>query len=125
MTWVKSKNALYTGEFEPEPEKAMISHVEQTKLHRRFGHPGRSRFKLLGKMIGITVNQEPESCELCIKAKKVKNQNHSPSPRAEEPLRRVFMDFWGLHKESIQGARYYLSLVDDHTRFSWTFPTKD
>lgn len=57
MTWVKSKNVLFTGEFEPEIcEKALIIQEEEMKLHRRFGHPTQSRLKLLEKMMGITVN---------------------------------------------------------------------
>lgn len=42
-----------------------------------------------------------DSCEVCIKAKQVKKQSHSPVPRAKRPLQRVYMDFWGPSHDSV------------------------
>ncbi|ODM22593.1 hypothetical protein SI65_00182 [Aspergillus cristatus] len=62
-----------------------------------------------------------DNCEVCAKAKKVKKQSHAPVPRARKPLERVYMDFWGPNREGMGQEKYYLSLVDDCTRFSWIF----
>jgi hypothetical protein len=35
------------------------------------------------------------------------------------------MDFWGPYSKARTAERYYLSLTDDCTRFSWIFLTKD
>jgi hypothetical protein len=36
-------------------------------------------------------------------------------------LERVFMDFWGPYSKGIGGASYYLSIVNNATRFSWIY----
>jgi len=72
-------------------------------LHERLGHPGIGRFKWMMKQMGILMKNEDaemieklhEKCETCMQAKSVKKQNHKTVPRAKEPLRRVYMDFWG------------------------------
>jgi len=59
-----------------------------------------------------------DNCEVCAKAKKVKKQSHAPI-RARKQLERVYMDFWGPNREGMGQERYYLSLIDDCTRYSW------
>jgi hypothetical protein len=41
--------------------------------------------------------------------------------RATMPLERVFMDFWEPHSKGIGGVSYYLSIVNNATRFSWIY----
>jgi transposase InsO family protein len=71
------------------------------------------------------VLEELKTCETCIQAKSVKKQSHAKVPRASRPLKRVYMDFWGPYSKARTMKRYYLSLTDDYTRFSWVFLTKD
>lgn len=101
-------------------------------VHRRLGHPGRKRFNNCVRdldMDELTLSKRDEllddSCETCIKAKQVKFQSHIPVPRARRPLQRVYMDFWGPNREGIGDERYYLSLIDDCTRYSWVFVKPD
>lgn len=35
-----------------------------------------------------------DSCDVCAKAKKVKNQSRAPVSRATKPLQCVYTDFW-------------------------------
>lgn len=35
------------------------------------------------------------------------------------------MDFWGPNRDGAGEEKYYLSLIDDCTRFSWLFVTTD
>lgn len=101
-------------------------------IHRRLGHPGKKRFNnclqgldmeelALGKHDALL----DDKCEVCVKSKQVKNQSHIPVPRARKPLQRVYMDFWGPNRDSIGDERYYLSLIDDCTRYSWVFIKAD
>jgi hypothetical protein len=55
----------------------------------------------------------------------VKKQSHAKVPRASRPLKRVYMDFWGLYSKARTIKRYYLLLIDNYTQFSWVFLTKD
>ena len=68
-----------------------------------------------------------KDCDTCIQSKKMKLQNHQPSPRAKQQLEHVHMDFWGLYMRvpNPQGYHYFLSLTDDYSRCSWIYLTKD
>ena len=73
------------------------------------------------------ISEIHRKCETCIQAKSVKTQNHRPVPRASEPLRGVYMDFWGPYTRVPNKYRweYYLSLTNDHSRISWIYLTKN
>ncbi|ODM15243.1 hypothetical protein SI65_09184 [Aspergillus cristatus] len=136
MHSVKHVNALFTG---PGAAKRLqyarmaLSADEQTRkkqelIHRRLGHAGRKRFntcveymELDELKLGKRDQLLHDNCEVCAKAKKVKKQSHAPVPRARKPLERVYMDFWGPNREGMGQEKYYLSLIDDCTRFSWIF----
>ncbi|ODM14245.1 hypothetical protein SI65_10341 [Aspergillus cristatus] len=136
MHSVKHVNALFTG---PGAAKRLqyarmaLSADEQTRkkqelIHRRLGHAGRKRFntcveymELDELKLGKRDQLLHDNCEVCVKAKKVKKQSHAPVPRARKPLERVYMDFWGPNREGMGQEKYYLSLIDDCTRFSWIF----
>ncbi|EED15089.1 conserved hypothetical protein [Talaromyces stipitatus ATCC 10500] len=88
-------------------------------LHKRFGHPGKPRMKRLVKRMGLKLPESYDfTCEMCIQAKSVKRQNRGEVPKEKEPLKRVYIDFWGPYQ-----GQYYLAIVDDATRFSWLYIT--
>ena len=104
----------------------------QQLIHQRLGHPGKRRFNVCVEALNLDqlkIGKQDKllesNCEVCIKAKQVKNQSHVPVPRAKRPLQRVYMDFWGPYNEGIGEERYYLSLIDDCTRHSWVFIKKN
>lgn len=106
--------------------------MKRNLIHSRLGHPGRNRFNNCVSsmdMDELRVRKRDalldDKCEVCIKAKQVKAQSHKPVPRARHPLKRVYMDFWGPNREGIGEERYYLSLIDDYTRYSWLFLAMD
>jgi transposase InsO family protein len=134
LGWVKDKNVLATKLKEVREESArLIKQIDWELIHRQLGHPGEERLRRMARKMGLTDKISDEAieglktCETCIQAKSVKKQNHGPVPRASRPLKRVYMDFWGPYNKAKtkEGWRYYLSLTDDHTRFSWIYLTKD
>ena len=66
-----------------------------------------------------------DSCEVCSMVKKAKNQSHIPVRRATKPLQHVYMDFWGPSRETMGNTCYFLSLIDNHMRYSWLFVKLD
>lgn len=125
---MKYENALFTGDSsELTRDYVKIANEDEySQLHKRLGHPGNERLNMCLRMIGKTeVKRTDHPCITCIGAKKVKRQNHHAVPRANFPLSRVYMDFWGPYKEGVKEIRYYLSLVDDYSRFSSIYLTKD
>jgi len=120
LGWVRSQDALLTKSFDSEKEFAYMARNDELDcglLHQRFGHPGNRRLRRLVKKLGLELPADFNSmCEVCIQAKSVKRQNRGFVPRETKPLRRVYIDFWGPYK-----GKYYLSIVDDATGFSWIF----
>lgn len=105
---------------------------KQALVHSRLGHPGRRRFNHCVESMDMNElkldkrdTMLEDNCEICIRAKQVKKQNHKQVPRASRPLQRVYMDFWGPNRDGAGEEKYYLSLIDDCTRFSWLFVTTD
>ena len=137
LGWVKYTNALVTRTLNSEREYARLTKrtTDWKLLHDRLGHPGLRRFTEMMKLMDAPISEDDDriiseihrKCETCIQAKSIKSQNHRPVPRASEPLRRVYMDFWGPYTRVPNKYRweYYLSLTDDHSRLSWIYLTKD
>lgn len=62
------------------------------------------------------------SCDACILAKHHKlpfTESHSRSPVSFDLLH---IDLWGPYRTTTySGARYFLTIMDDHTRVTWTY----
>jgi transposase InsO family protein len=129
LGWVGNEDALVKELREPKEYARLVKRIDWELLHRRLGHPGKARFKQMIRKLGLSpgkeVIEELKTCETCVQAKSVKRQSHAEVPRASRPLKRVYMDFWGLYSKAKTPERYYLSLTDDCTRFSWIYLTKD
>jgi hypothetical protein len=82
--------------------------------HRRFGHIGVQGLRGLYGAVSnlkapITVlrGHNSDQCEPCIMAKQLRVVNRQKPEKSDEPLGRVFSDFWGLYSIStLFGERY-------------------
>ena len=65
-------------------------------------------------------------CEACIGGKHHKNQFQTcVGTRSKEPLDLVHSDVCGkLNTKSLGGAEYFLTFVDDKTRYVWVYTLK-
>lgn len=137
---VSSQDALFTGlsykSLEQNARMAMVTEDNEdrkrTSIHRCLGHLGRARFNRCVHILGLNELKTKKTdcllqdkCEISIEAKQVKLQNRKRIPRAKAPLQRVYMDFWGPNREGSGPEIYYLSLVDDYSRFSCIKMTED
>lgn len=121
LGWVRNEDSVNTTN-----SALATTTVDPELLHRRYGHPGRERFQILLETAGFeNVSGNIDTCETCVCAKKVKNQNHEAVPRASRALMRIHNDIWGPYKTASQNCRHYLSVIDDYSRFSWVFPIRD
>ena len=105
---------------------------KQELVHWWLGHPRRQRFNKCLKLmdlselwLGKSDEMLNDNCEICMMAKKNKMQSHIPVKRVSCPLQWVYMDFWGPSREMMGETCYFLSLIDDCTRFSWLFVKPD
>ena len=100
--------------------------------HQRYGHLGISSLKKLAKdelvsgMSSGDLSDEVELCESCIKGKLHRTPFPSTSGRrAEEKLQLVHSDVCGkVNSKSLSGGEYFLTFVDDSTRYVWVYILK-
>jgi hypothetical protein len=88
--------------------------------HFRFGHLSHSRLLQLSTLYpSININKD-SVCDLCHFAK----HKHLPFPiskhNASHNFELIHFDIWGpISTASIHGHRYFLTILDDHSRFLW------
>ncbi|CAI7884442.1 unnamed protein product [Closterium sp. NIES-54] len=71
------------------------------------------------------VAKEIRSCPTCLETKFTKFPFSSGTGPAKAPLALVHMDVVGpTRAPSLSGSRYFLTIVDDHTRAVWVYPLK-
>lgn len=94
--------------------------VDINRLHRRLGHLGYDNVRrLVNKhMVGdiTTLTGKQEFCDACQKAKSHRHPFDNEKTTAEHPLDLIHSDVAGPLPESLGGARYFVTFIDDHTR---------
>ncbi|XP_074318134.1 uncharacterized protein LOC141654926 [Silene latifolia] len=93
-------------------------------LHARLGHS--SVIKMLHVPGNMCKSVTKLDCEICLKSK----FHQFPFPKSQSRALHVFdlvhVDLWGPYKiPNISGATYFLTILDDHTRTTWTHLLKD
>lgn len=132
---------LYIFEFPDSPSNAVsnfpsssqnnvstISHavsvnsvVSLDVWHQRLGHPSLNKLKVLSKFLSPT-NTHLTNCQIC----PLEKQKKLPFPVSEFKSSAIFdlihCDVWGpFSTPTHDGFRYFLTIVDDFSRFVWTF----
>ena len=83
---------------------------------------------LLRLFPSLFINKNPNlfHCEVCQLAKHTRNTYSPRSYKPSHPFSLIHGDIWGPFRiPSMTGARWFLLLVDDHTRLCWTFLMKE
>ncbi|KAH9792303.1 retrovirus-related pol polyprotein from transposon RE2 [Citrus sinensis] len=101
-------------------------------LHRRFGHPNSQILMHLLKSVPSvnlshnTIKQALEKlCEACQMGKTHRLHFPSTETKTTKPLELIHTDLWGPSPTpSRDGYNYYISLVDDFSRYTWIYPLK-
>ena len=61
-------------------------------------------------------------CDVCPLAKQTRLSFHVSTISSAKPFELIHCDIWGPHKFfSYSGARYFLTIVDDFSRYTWIF----
>ncbi|CAI7773794.1 unnamed protein product [Closterium sp. NIES-54] len=97
--------------------------------HRRFGHVALPQLHQLFKeerVKGLRIKGEPNevgSCETCLTSKFSRFPFHSAVGQSSDPVELVHVDLVGPMKvKGDGGALYSITMVDDCTRLTWSFP---
>ena len=96
--------------------------------HSRYGHLGESNMKALVKTkmvegLSYSTSSKKEFCEPCVEGKIHKKKfPKTGGKRAKENLDLVHSDVCGqMDVPSLSGSKYFLSFVDDKSRFVWAY----
>ncbi|GJP54443.1 hypothetical protein CLOM_g13532 [Closterium sp. NIES-68] len=97
--------------------------------HRRLAHVAVSTLEVMAReqsVQGLRLhggNADSRDCEVCMQSKFARFPFHRVDGSAKAPLEVVHMDLVGpMRTEGIGGAMYFLTLVDDWSRFTWARP---
>lgn len=104
------------------PSCSLVDHPEISLeiFHARLGHMSLSKFSHL---TGYSVSKHGTNfhCEACIMAKHHKLSFSDSMSIAAKNFDLIHIDLWGPYKTpSLSGATYFLTILDDHSRTTWT-----
>jgi len=99
--------------------------VNTSLWHKRFGHPSNTVTSALLKQsqISFTLDTSKFVCTTCLEGKLAKLPFPYAVVKSVKPLEVIHSDVWGPSPTvSVDGFRYYVSFIDECTRFTWIFP---
>lgn len=98
-----------------------------SRWHSRLGHPS---FSIVDRVVStnnlpVTRDSSRESvCDACQQSK----SHQLPYPKSVsislEPLQLIFSDVWGPAPSSVGNKCYYVSFIDDFSKFTWVYLLK-
>lgn len=93
--------------------------------HQRLGHPHNSTVKTILRQHSLPHSAcTPSVCDVCQRAKSHQLPYRHSHRRSSFPLELVHTDVWGPTIPSSKGFRYYVSFIDDFSRFCWVYLLK-
>jgi hypothetical protein len=125
--------SLYHLDVETTPEMASVADKQEKEAiwHRRFGHLGTNSLQKLAReqlvnSFDYSAEKKVSFCESCVQGKHHKSTfPTNKTKRAREPLDLVHSDVCGkLNGKSLSGAEYFLTFIDDKTRYVWVYILK-
>jgi transposase InsO family protein len=95
-------------------------------MHRRLGHPSLSYMKKLFPELFLNNEITSFNCDVCILAKQSRSVYHTHLYVPSNPFTMVHSDVWGPSRvTTLNGKRWFITLIDDHTRLTWVYLMKD
>ncbi|WJZ84138.1 hypothetical protein VitviT2T_003758 [Vitis vinifera] len=97
--------------------------ISSTDLwHSRLGHVSPSRLSFIAKNFLNFSVQSNNACPICPLAKQSRLPFGTSAISSTKPFEIIHCHIWGRYQHpSLFGAHYFLTIVDDYTRFTWIF----
>ncbi|KAM1422622.1 hypothetical protein ACFX2I_004733 [Malus domestica] len=93
--------------------------------HQRLGHPTPEIMSCMLQKSNIVADRDSKSsvCVSCIQGKMSRTPFPLRSVTCTSPFEKIHSDVWGPSPvKSLEGYRYYVTLIDEYTRYVWIFP---
>ena len=88
--------------------------------HFRMGHPSSERLQCMQSYYSLLRNNKNFTCNTCHYAKHKKLPFPSSNLQTSHSFDLLHIDIWGpCSKPSMHGHRYFLTIVDDYSHFTW------
>lgn len=112
----------------PQGRQALVSTSSaESRWHSRLGHPSFSVVSRVLRKHNIPVSESREErvCDACQQAKSHQLPYSRSVSRSSAPLELVFSDVWGPAPQSVGRFKYYVSFIDDYSKFTWIYLLKN
>jgi len=97
-----------------------VQSVANNIWHYRLGHLSNIPLKILSSIILHFTHESNKSCSICPLAKQHKLSFPHNDHISQHSFDLIHCDLWGpFLTKSISGSSYVLTIVDDHSRFTW------
>ena len=98
-----------------------IKKMDINRAHEILGHINKNQLIQTAKINGIELTGKLMVCEGCSLAKsRAKSIKKITENKSERPGERLFIDTSGPFSKTIKGNRYWIKIVDDYSRYSWS-----
>jgi hypothetical protein len=126
----KSEVGLYPIKLSDiESFKQALLHIKVSpdQWHARFGHPSTQVVRSILRLNNLPYSKElsPTICNACQLGKSHQLPYNNAIHRSTSPLQLVFSDVWGPAPKSVGGYSYYISSIDDCSKFTWVYLMHD
>ncbi|KAH9711302.1 retrovirus-related pol polyprotein from transposon RE1 [Citrus sinensis] len=106
-----------------------VSSTSINILHRQLGHPSSTVMKHVltdcKHLQFSNKTQLPDFCDACQYGKVHKLHFKTTATKTASPLELIHTDLWGPAPiTSLNGYKYYISFIDDYSRYTWIYPLK-
>jgi histone deacetylase 1/2 len=111
----------------PGRQAHSVAKSSSTLWHRRLGHPSSVVVHqvLRDNNIQFSESNKESVCDACQQAK----SHQLPYPKSSSvstfPLELAFSDVWGPAPASVGRFKYYVSFIDDYSKFTWIYLLKN
>ena len=93
--------------------------------HFRLGHLSDQKLGILCKQYPYISHLNKKACDICPLAKQKRLPFTDSTSHSIHPFDIVHMDIWGpISSPSVHGHRYFLTVVDDFSRYTWIYLMK-
>ena len=122
---VKPSKSIFNSKSAFHNSAICINNVFVQTWHNRLVHLSTKCFDLLQEQLQCKRISNSSHCTICPLAKQRKLPFISHNHMSQSHFDLVHCDIWGpYHAASYSGHRYFLTLVDDCTRFTWLYLLK-
>jgi len=129
--YTRLSEGLYLMEIPKQEVKLNMTgtSIDERKLknvwHLRLEHPSNKVLQHLTNNFPYIQFNDHKPCDACHYAKQHKLSFSHSNTRAKNIFDLIHVDIWGpFHIGSANGHRFFLTIVDDHSRFTWVFLMK-